>query len=138
MTPDQLADLYATAFPQSRGWTSAEFSDLISHPGAILTTRGPNGFALGRVIVDEAELLTLVVAPKSRRAGVGNGLLAGFVDQARKRGARRLFLEVAADNQAALALYRSAGWRESGRRQAYYARNPGPACDAIVFTKHLT
>ena len=138
MTPGQLAVLYAAAFPQSRGWTPDEFRHLISQPGAILTCDGTAGFALGRIIVDEAELLTLAVAPKARRAGIGRRLLSGFVTDARKQGANRAFLEVAADNQAALALYTQSGWRESGRRLAYYARDPGPACDAILFTKHLT
>ena len=46
------------------------------------------------------------------------------------------FLEVAEDNAAARALYRAAGWNETGRRRGYYPR-PGGALDAITLAKPL-
>lgn len=87
-----------------------------------------DGFLLGRVITDEAELLTLAVAPQARRAGCGRALTQAFVETARSRGALHLFLEVSADNIAAQALYRGLGWSEAGRRRGYY----GTGIDAIV------
>jgi ribosomal-protein-alanine N-acetyltransferase len=56
---------------------------------------------------------------------VARALLVDFIDAARRRGARRGFLEVAEDNDAALALYTAAGFAAIGRRPAYYRGRSG-------------
>jgi len=137
VTPSALATLYASCFPESRPWRAAEFAALLARPETVLQGH-PKGFALGRVIAKEAELITLAVAPEARRAGLGRALLARFEAEAAKRGAQRAFLEVAQDNHAALGLYRSANWRESGRRKAYYRRKNAPATDALLLEINLT
>jgi len=133
MTPGEMAALYARAFPDARGWSAEEIEGLLAAPGGFAVT-APAGFALGRAVAGEAELLTIAVAPECRRAGRGRALLAGFEAEAAARGAEVAFLEVADDNAAARALYLVAGWKESGRRKGYYAR-PGGAVDAIILTK---
>ncbi len=138
VTPTALAALYAAAFPNSRPWSATEFDGLLAMPTTFLVTTQNAGFALGRVIVDEAELITLAVAPDAQRRGLGRMLLADFEITAHKRGACRLFLEVAADNPAALTLYQGQAWRESARRRGYYKRANGPDIDALIFEKHLT
>ncbi len=137
MTPAHLAALHAQAFPDSRPWRAAEFAELLARPETLLSGSG-EGFALGRVVAEEAELISLAVAPAARRQGLGRALLADFTAAAKARGAQRAFLEVAADNSAALALYRVAGWRESGRRAAYYQRPQGPDIDALLLEVRLT
>lgn len=132
MTPDQLAALHARCFACPRPWTGAEFAALLDSPHTFLLIR-PQGFLLGRVVVDEAELLTLAVAPDARRQGIARDLAAEFAATSRARGAVHAFLEVAADNAPAQALYHAAGWRESGRRRRYY----GPDLDAIAMTLDL-
>ncbi len=87
------------------------------------------GFALGRVIVDVAELRVLVVSAPFRRRGVGRRLLDAFVAEARARGAARIALEVRAGNDAARALYRTVGLDCEGRRPRYY---PGGE-DALLY-----
>ena len=87
----------------------------------------PWGFAIGRVAADEAELLSLGVAPARRRLGVAARLLAEVLARAGRAGARRIFLEVAEDNEGARALYRGKGFVAVGRRPGYYRRAPGPA-----------
>ena len=47
------------------------------------------------------------------------------------------FLEVAADNAAAQALYARAGFAESGRRRGYYRRPDGSGLDALVMQRAL-
>lgn len=84
------------------------------------------------MIADEAELLTVAVDPAARRQGMGARLLAGFAATARARGATTAFLEVAAGNTPAQALYRQAGWVEAGRRKRYYHAPDGTAEDALV------
>ena len=97
----------------------------------------PAGFALYRAAAGEAELLTISVMPEARRSGIGAGLLAACEDGARASGAARLFLEVAAGNLAARALYGRAGYRECGRRKGYYQRPDGSRDDAVVMEKKL-
>jgi ribosomal-protein-alanine N-acetyltransferase len=135
MTAAEMAALYAAAFPASRAWSADEISDLIDGPGGFAVSQ-EQGFALGRAIAGEAELITIAVSPDARRKGTGGALLAQFEAEAQVRGAETAFLEVAADNAAALALYRAAGWAETGRRAGYYARPTG-AVDALTFAKPL-
>lgn len=97
----------------------------------------PAGLILMRAIAGEAEVLTLAVAPAHRRRGVGRALLEAGLAQAALLGAEAAFLEVAADNPAALNLYRRSGFQEVGRRLGYYARPSGPAADALVLRRTL-
>lgn len=140
MTPEALAALHARCFTTPRPWSAREFAQLLDSPRCFLLTRPRDGsadsragFLLGRVIADEAELLTLAVAPQARRAGLGRDLTREFAATSRARGATGAFLEVAADNQAAQALYAGLGWREAGRRRGYY----GPGLDALVLSLGL-
>ena len=89
------------------------------------------GFLLVRAVADEAEILTLGVAPDRRRVGVGGSLLSAATRFLMEQGVRRLFLEVAVDNDAARRLYEARGFATVGRRPAYL---PGPAGarDALV------
>ena len=80
----------------------------------------PVGFALGRAVADEAEVLTLAVNPEARRTGLGRALMQAVAEEARRRGAVELFLEVAAANAPARALYAALGAVQAGRRRAYY------------------
>lgn len=128
---DRLAALHAASFTNPSPWSGAAIRGLLALPGVFLIEH-PSGFAMGRRVLDEAELLTLAVAPAARRQGVGAELLAGFSREARARGAARGLLEVAADNGAAIALYQGQGWHQVGRRRGYYRDGPGPAVDALL------
>lgn len=133
MTPGALALLHLRCFStHPRPWSAPEFADLLNSPLNFLLTR-PQGFLLGRAVAGEAELLTLAVAPEARRQGIGAALLADFVVASRARGATDAFLEVAADNAGAIALYASRGWAAAGRRRNYYA----PGIDAILMRQAL-
>ena len=130
-----LAALHADAFDHP--WDAASIGDLLTSPG-VIAFADEHGFILIRVAVDEAEILTLAVSPSARRQGLGRRLVASAVETAAAEGAESLFLEVAADNAAALALYRSAGFAPAGRRVGYYARAAGPPIDALVLKKPLS
>lgn len=94
-------------------------------------TGAPGGFALCRVVRDEAEILSLGIVPANRRRGWARHLLDAAIAGAAARGADSLVLEVAQDNGAAIALYRGAGFRVVGRRPAYYQRG-GATIDADI------
>ena len=136
MTPAAMAVLHARCFTTPRPWTAAEFADLLAEPPVFAVTV-PLGFALGRVVADEAELLTIAVAPEVRRQGAGQALMTAFARTSVVRGAATAFLEVAADNAAALALYRRSGFAEAGRRRGYYHLAGNPPVDALVMVKSL-
>ena len=129
MTAAEMAQLHARCFVVPRPWTEMEFAAFARDPHCFFL-RDPHGFALGRLMVDEAELLTFAVAPERRRGGIGRRLFEGFEAEAVKRGAQRAFLEVASGNTAAISLYRNAGYTEVGRRPGYYAGQ-----DALILSK---
>ena len=133
MTPGELAALHGRCFPvHPRAWSADEFSDLLDNRLNFLLIR-PQGFLLGRSVSDEAELLTLAVAPEARRQGLGRALLNEFALTSSARGAREAFLEAAADNAPAIALYAGNGRDRAGQRRDYYA----PGIDAIIMRRGL-
>ncbi len=137
MTPEDLAALHARCFTIPRPWSAAEFAGFLADPLAFLLVEGDAGFLLGRAVAGEAELLTLAVAPEARRRGLGQRLVGRFLYQARLRGAASAFLEVAADNAPAQALYERAGFAPAGRRRGYYAGPNGRGLDALVLCREL-
>lgn len=88
------------------------------------------GFLLLGLVADEAEIMTLVVAPKHRRRGIARALLEQAIITAKASGAASLFLEVSTENAAATALYTTFGFEETGRRPGYYQSENG--ADAVV------
>lgn len=129
-----LSSLHAACFPEP--WSALEFAKLLQTPGAFALVVGgaeaPCGLLVGWIAADEAEILTLAVTPDARRRGLARDLVQAAVAEAGRRGARALFLEVAADNTAAKALYAALAFREAGRRRNYYNARSGQAADALV------
>lgn len=119
-------------------WSEAEILRLLEHPAAaaLIATAGvrrePAGFVLAQIAADEAEILSLGVALKWQRLGLGRRLIEGLVRAAQRAEVRRLFLEVSNDNEAALRLYRSLDFRRVGLRPKYYKREGAPPVDALV------
>lgn len=132
-----LARLHAACFITPRPWSAAEIASLLDSPLTFALIES-GGFLLGRVIADEAELLTIAVDPHHQRQGIGARLLHGFVTTAQDRGAATAFLEVAANNAAAIALYESQGFAQNGRRKAYYHAPQGQPVDALILSRSLT
>ena len=136
----RISQIHAASF--AHGWSTAEIeamltdrthiSDVVVAPaliGQILT-----GFAISRVIGIEAELLTIALDPEIRGRGHSAMLLRRHAARIRRAGAEKLFLEVADDNLAALALYRRLGFVEIGRRKGYYPdlKTSGKRRDAVT------
>lgn len=127
---DALAALHASCFPDA--WDAAAITGLLATPGTFAFVHD-DGFVLARVAGDEAEILTLAVAPRARGRGLGRALLQAVISRAAELRATSLFLEVGADNPAALALYAGLGFARVGMRKAYY--NSG---DALVLRLPLS
>jgi ribosomal-protein-alanine N-acetyltransferase len=135
VTPEALATLHARCFQSPPPWSKADFAGFLADPLAFLLVEGDAGFLLGRAVAGEAELLTLAVAPEARRRGLARKLVSRFLYQARLRGAEAAFLEVSAENTAAIALYESAGFTRTGLRRGYYRTPEGQRIDAVVMTR---
>ena len=82
----------------------------------------------------DADVLTIAVEAGVRGRGVGRALLTHLLDAAARRGARRVFLEVRADNPVAQGLYASEGFEPIGRRPHYYQPDD---VDAVVMRLDL-
>jgi len=136
LMPAAMASTHAAAFTQSRPWSEAEFSELLDSR-LTFVVGDARCFALVRVIVDEAELLTIATHPDQQRRGLGRLVMADWQNQAAQRGAVTAFLEVAADNHAARHLYANCGYSICGNRPGYYSRQNGPAVDAEVMRRAL-
>lgn len=122
-------------------WTAPQCSGLIPMTGVWLSLAERDGevvgFALARVVLQEAELLLLAVRPESRGHGVGQLLLDRFQFVATTRGASHLHLEVREGNHA-VNLYTKAGYVEVGRRKNYYTGRDGQLYDALTFSKKIS
>lgn len=136
MTPDALAALCARAYTHMAPWSAPALAGMLDQTGTILTLSGP-AFVLGRVVLDEAEVLALATDPHHQRQGHAARAFDDFAAQAADRTAERLFLEVAADNAPALRFYTRMGLATAGRRRAYYRRDAAPAADALIMTAPL-
>jgi len=139
---DEMMVTMVEAFDAAYGeaWSRAQCLGILELPGVWLTLarRGgePLGFALTRIIFEEAELLLLGVRPAFRREGIGRMLLDGAAGQARRLGARRLHLEVREGNRARL-LYDGAGFSQVGSRRAYYRGKDGQLFNAATLACSL-
>ena len=135
---EALARTHALAFDTP--WEAKDIARMMTESGGFALAAGateqPAGFILCRAVAGEAEILTLAVDPALRRRGLAAALVEAAAMLA-GRGASDLFLEVAADNEAAIALYQRTGFVLAGRRPGYYARREGPAVDALVMRRAL-
>jgi len=126
MRPDDLDDVLVIerasfGMPWSRG---AFLYELQQNRAARCWVMREAGRAVGYLclweVADEVHVTNVAVHPASRRRGIARTLLAGMLDDARRRGLRLVVLEVRPSNHAALGLYESFGFRVVGRRRGYY------------------
>jgi [ribosomal protein S18]-alanine N-acetyltransferase len=126
-----LAAIHAECFAEV--WSTEWIAALLAQPGSFAClAEDASGFIIIRTAGDEAEVLTLAVKPAARRRGIASALVAEGAKQAQKQGASAMFLEVSCTNLPAIALYKRLGFKEVGRRKAYYAAAGSTPEDALV------
>jgi ribosomal-protein-alanine N-acetyltransferase len=137
-----IAALHERAFADA--WDAASFGIFLASRSCLCLLAhapdlpAPAGFVLCRMAADEADILTVAVAPEQRRRGCGRALMRALLREIAARGVRRLSLEVGAGNAAALALYTAFGFEAVGARKGYYGdREPGASPDAVVMAREL-
>ncbi len=133
-----IARIELAAF--SDAWTEAQLQATLGDTGALgLVAQEQDdilvGHLIGRILVDEGEILTLAVLPARRRRGIAAQLLRSALVAMAARGVGRVWLEVRASNTAAQALYAAHGFVPAGRRRGYYR---DPVEDALVLRRDLS
>lgn len=138
---ERLAEIHAGAF--ARPWSAGEFSHFLLDRGIRLDglllgrDQQPSGFALSRVTVDEAEILSFAMVREMRGRGYGRTLFAHHLQTLAHAGAATVHLEVEEGNAPALAVYTRLGFVKSGMRPGYYARPDGTRAAALSMTRVL-
>lgn len=134
-----LARIHATAF--ARPWDAHEFERILCERSAFahgLWRAGTlQGFVLSRRAADEAEILTVVIAPGLRGGGHAKGLLRRHLDDLAQAGVTRVHLEVDEGNAPALKVYGRLGFRQVGARTGYYAKADGSRATALTMSADL-
>lgn len=134
--PAALAALHERCFTHPRPWTADEFAALLADPACIVIA-AQHGLACARIVLDEAEILTICVAPESQNQGAGKRLLEALHDALQARGAKTIFLEVAETNAAARRLYAASGYDNAGIRRNYYSSGGNSTVHALVLRRAL-
>ncbi|MHA7217365.1 ribosomal protein S18-alanine N-acetyltransferase [Arthrobacter sp. MDT1-48-3] len=78
------------------------------------------GYAGLMVLATTADIQTIGVLPRFEGQGIGRALLTELLDEARRRGADNVMLEVRADNPRAQQLYTRFGFARIHTRKRYY------------------
>ena len=136
MNHNEMANLHLISGLMTRAWTGSEYKKLLESK----TTRFfciKNGFLIGRILGEEAEILNVIVHPNFRRLGKAKNLIFKFEKEARNAGSAKCFLEVAESNYSANMLYSNLGYLLVGRRESYYDFIDGSKDNASILSKEI-
>ena len=126
---DELANLHKKCFP-NKPWSADDFRDLKQSGCEIIMSE--NGFIVYRIVVDEAEIITIGVNPEKRRLGIASAMIGIIEKTIKSQGVKKIFLEVASTNEPAQKLYENCGFKTVGLRPKYY-----DGVDAILMSKDI-
>ena len=136
----KLAALHAVSF--HRGWDEQEFAGLISERNTLVHRlrigRRIIGFVASRIGADEAEILSIAIAPNWRGRRLSRQLLVTHLGHLAGRGVTKVFLEVEENNQPARRLYDGTGFSVVGRRERYYRQPDGAQLNALIMRRDLS
>ena len=126
---DRVLELEPVLFGAG-AWSAQVYREELAHPSRYYVAAEQDGVLVGYAGIalgEDAEVMTVGVAPEYRGHGLGAALLTDLLDRARQARSRRVFLEVRAGNDTAQRLYERAGFRAIGTRPGYYGDE-----DAVV------
>lgn len=132
---DRVLEIEALSY--STPWSKRAFvSEVTDNSYAYYYVARKDGIIVGYVgmwvILEEAHITNIAVAPDYRRLGIGQAMLEAMFSKAREKGATRMTLEVRVSNLGAQALYRKLGFADRGIRKGYYTDSNE---DAIIMWK---
>ena len=113
-------------FPKGISYGRFEMKVYLRAKGSycLLAETGGNvaGFILAELAPDEGHIVTLDVLQDCRRQGIGSLLLSAAENELASRGGKRMVLETATTNEAAIALWKKHGYHGLGTLESYYGR----------------
>lgn len=118
-------------------WSEKSFRNELTHPhGYFLVAIGDGkivGYGGFWMVIDEAHITTVAVAPEYQRRGIGRKLMLELLKHAKDKNMSCSTLEVRAGNEPAIKLYEQLGYIIAARRKSYYPDNQE---DALVMWLH--
>ncbi len=118
-------------------WSERSFRNEIDHPHGLFRVALEGGEVVGYggvwLVIDEAHITNVAVAPGFQRQGIGRRLMLELLKAARDKGMACATLEVRAGNSPALHLYETLGFERTALRRGYYPDNKE---DAVVMWRH--
>jgi len=133
VTPEVFARIMDRAYVDMRPWSSQEIARTLENSHVHFLTRDHGGM-IAQIVADECEILALATDPAAQRRGVATAILAELVSLAHAKGARRIFLDVARNNDRARAFYAALGFVRVGTRPGYYTLRDGTRDDAVLLS----
>jgi ribosomal-protein-alanine N-acetyltransferase len=136
-----IAALHASLF--ERAWDTESVRRLLDHPACLALValepeqRRTVGFIVAQLAAGEGEILSLGVEAALQRRGIASLLVETLLEMAQRRDVRRLFLDVADSNSAAISLYERLGFAQMGRRKAYYLHADGRREDSLLMVRSI-
>ena len=117
-------------------WSVSSIASELDNPLSLWLVWEEDGAAAAYLGVQrvppQADVMNVAVSPTLRRRGIARALFAEL--ERRLPEIDELFLEVRASNSGAIALYRTLGFEQVGRRPNYYL---DPREDALILRKEL-
>jgi ribosomal protein S18 acetylase RimI-like enzyme len=101
---DRARDALSAAVERAKSYPLPHTGAIIRHQGEVVAC------GLAKLEGAHAGLFAVNTAPAHRRQGLGRAIVGALLAEASRQGARVAYLQVTADNEAALALYRSFGF----------------------------
>jgi ribosomal-protein-alanine N-acetyltransferase len=136
-----LANLHKISF--DAGWSLESFQSLLSLPSTQAyvfeeeTSQKILGMIVFQVVDQEAEILTFAIDPFYQQKGYGENLYTFAESELRNQKITTLYLEVAEDNDPALAFYYKQKFHKIGTRPQYYPRPNNTGANAFLLSKNL-
>ena len=132
------ADIHAVCF--AHGWNESMMRQMLLMPGSVgliaYDQTEPVGIAVYAYSPEQADIVTFGVLPGYRGKHISDELMDEAFQFLKRKGIKEIFLEVAVDNDHAIALYRRHGFLQVGRRPNYYVRGDVKT-DAFVMRVEL-
>ncbi len=132
---DQLCEIEKASFKEPYSKQFLRYlSEICPHTFLIATINGiPVGYTVAIVINNRANLLSLAIAPKWRKKGVGECLIKRIMKMTKSHGAKRIYLEVRETNYKAIKFYKKFGFQIKSKILNYYKNQES----ALVLIKNL-
>ena len=115
--------------PWDENTIAEELKNSFSHFYVAVENGSAVGFIVLHVLTGEADIVRVGVLPQYRKRGIARAMLERSLEDAHGE----VFLDVRESNAAAIALYRSFGFRDTGVRRDYYSE---PTENALIMKRN--